>query len=93
MDEEKKRLEYLLGRVGSDGEEIFNALDSQFFDNAEEVLHSFIDNVCDDYDAVHDPLHGDGEVDVTNMTGDDLLKLRWKLFLTHWEPSGDHLRN
>tara|TARA_R100001530_G_scaffold86801_1_gene60432 strand:+ start:196 stop:477 length:282 start_codon:yes stop_codon:yes gene_type:complete len=93
MDKEKRKLEYLLERVGSDGEEIFDALDSQFFGNAEEVLHSFIDSVCEDYDVAHDSRHGDGEVDVTNMTGGDLLKLRWKLFLTHWEPSGDHLRN
>jgi hypothetical protein len=93
MDEEKRKLEYLLGRVAADGEEIFNALDSQFFDDAEEVLHSFIDNVGEDYEAVHDQQHGDGEVDVTSMTGDDLLKLRWKIFLSKWEVTDDHSRN
>jgi hypothetical protein len=89
MKDERRKLEYLLGRIFQDGAEIIDALEGEYFDEAEEVLHSYVENVGEDYDA------SDGQEDVVVelLRGEDLLKLRWKFFLMHWEITDDHSRN
>jgi hypothetical protein len=84
---ERRKLEYLIGRIVADRDEIFDALDGPFFNCAEVVLHSFIENASDGFE--------DEEVEVFDVGSDptELLKSRYSIFLRQWRPDDDTPRN
>ena len=84
---ERRKLEYLIGRIIADRAEIFDALDGPFFNCAEVVLHSFIENASDGFE--------DEEVEVFDVGSDptELLKSRYSIFLRQWRPDDDTPRN
>ena len=86
---ERRKLEYLIGRIIADRDEIFDALDGPFFNCAEVVLHSFIENASDGCEE-------EEGVEVFLEVGSDpieLLKSRYSIFLRQWRPDDDTPRN
>ena len=74
---EKCKLAYLVGRVCENQAEIFDALGSEYFEWAEDVLHSFIDNCGEYYDSADQ----------------EILDLCYKRYLKMWEVTNDTTRN
>jgi len=81
------RLDYLIGRVALDADEIREALDGPYFETAMDVLVSFLENADEDVEAIS---MQDETVDVPMET---LLKLRYKMYLELWEVRDDTARN
>ena len=86
-EQQRRKLDYLIGRIIADRDEIFDALDGPFFNCAEVVLHSFIENASDGFE--------DEEVEVFDVGSDpiELLKSRYSIFLRQWRPDDDTPRN
>jgi hypothetical protein len=78
MADEKKKLAYLIMRVRtSSSSDMFDALDGEWFDNAESVMHAFVDNSSDAWDQY--------------VAAQEVMRL--DSFLENWEPSDDYLRH
>jgi hypothetical protein len=84
---ENKKLAFLLGRVESSTLEIQKALDSEFFEDAEHVMHAFIENSAEAYD------YADETEDVLNLTTGELYEMQLRVFLDGWEPGHAVRRN
>lgn len=77
MANEKKKLAYLIMRIRTSSSDMFDAMDGEWFDNAEGVMHAFVENSSDAWDQY--------------VAAQEVMRL--DSFLENWEPSDDCLRN
>ena len=78
MTDEKKKLAYLIMRVRASSPDIFDALEGEWFDNAEGVMHAFVENSSDAWDQ--------------HTAAQRAMRLDDN-FLEQWEPGDDCLRH